>query len=881
MFSNDVFSSRGLTQGCLWTLCALVFLAALALLFQARSCAGGLMEDPFWESDLDDDSYCVAWGDYDNDGDLDLAVANYGPNHIYENVNGTLGTEPVLELAETEDTKVTHEVMWADIDDNGWLDLVAVNGAWGAGYDVAHLNFDGAISTTPDWTNENSDHSAGMDLGDYDNDGDLDLVTANYNGRECIYENQGGTFTTTPVWESYLFDDGTQDAVFLDVDDDDDLDLYFGCSATMDSTDSNADQMYFNDPGLWGDQRYGLLPDWRANNDLWTTTVKSGDIDRDGDIDIVAANGYNNNNLVVMYENTGSTLDNDHGWEITINWPYSCDLGDVDGDGWLDVAIASYNENVYLVRNNAGTLDTSTTWNSTDARKSYRCQWGDMNGDGLPELAVANYHTTSDPGNNTVYLNSIRKPVVQIASPLEEESVKGIVVVSGSAMPGDDDVDVVDLSFDGGVSWNETEGTELWSFEWNTTLFEDGDYTILARAVAGVVSSDTAMVNVTVNNVPDNSPPTITVKRPGSDNEVVDEEFSIGWKASDDDGDTLTIELYYDPDQDLENGAMLIASGLENTGSYEWDCSEVEEGDYYILAVADDGKDSQVSAYSSSMIRIFHETVNHNPEMDIFAVEQINDFTFEILWSATDEDDEILEIDLYYDTDTNPGSGAVLIESELENTGRYLWDISEMENGSYHVLGFARDGEGGEAANYSQQFEISRPDRRPDFSILGIEFQPGKAREGDLLSILVTVKNEGEGRGETVVELFIDGTLLTTIPVLLEPGEVKIVTIAWNATEGRHSFWAGAQTLGDPDPENNEMEESFDIGRSSGKNGDNNAEIMFVSIIASLAAVAIIGVVFVYGRQAVEGGTCPACGSGTTYYEEYDDYYCEDYVGEG
>ena len=856
--------------------------AGLLCLFLIKPSSAGLTEDPFWESGLDDDSYCVAWGDYDNDGDLDLAVGNYGPNHIYENVNGTLGTEPALELSETEDTKVTHEVMWADIDDNGWLDLVAVNGAWGAGYDVVHLNFDGVISSSPDWTNENSDHSAGMDLGDYDNDGDLDLVTANYNGRECIYENQGGTFTTTPIWESYLFDDGTQDAVFLDVDDDDDLDLYFGCSATMDSTDSNADQMYFNDPGLWGNRRYGLLPDWRANNELWTTTVKAGDIDRDGDTDVVAANGYNNCNLVVMYENTGSTLDRDYSWEVTINWPYSCDLGDVDGDGWLDVAIASYNENVYLVRNNAGTLDTSTIWNSTDARKSYRCQWGDMNGDGLPELAVANYHTTSTLGNNTVYLNSVKKPVVAIERPSEGEIVRGIVVVLGSVAPGDSDVDVVELSFDGGGSWSEAEGTELWTYEWNTTELEDGNYTILAQARVGVLSSNMTLVNVTVNNVPDNHPPTIRIIKPDDGGEA-DEKFSIEWQASDDDGDTLEIYLYYDTDQDFGNGATLIAPRLENTGSHEWDCSGVEEGDYYICAVADDTNGSRALCYSSGMLRVYHESVNHDPEIDILAVGYVDDFTLEFLWSATDEDGESLEIDFYYDTDTNKDNGAVLMESGLENTGRYLWDVSEMEDGDYHVLGIARDERGGEEMNYSEQFTISLPELRPDFLVQSLELQPQEPKDGEDVTITVMVKNEGEARGEASVEFLVDGVLVTSEAVRLEPGEEKIITASWKATRGSHSFGVRVPAPGDPDLADNEAEESVDVGESSNKDEDDG--LLYIVLGSSLAGVAVVGGVFLYWRQRAGGeGACPACGSVTTYYKEYDDYYCEDcedYVGEG
>ena len=79
------------------------------------------------------------------------------------------------------------------------------------------------------------------------------------------------------------------------------------------------------------------------------------------------------------------------------------------------------------------------------------------------------------------------------------------------------------------------------------------------------------------------------------------------------------------------------------------------------------------------------------------------------------------------------------------------------------------------------------------------------------------------------------------------------------------------------------MEESFDITEGSSDDDENNVELLYLSIVGILAGVAIIGGVLVHGRLG-KRGTCPDCGSRTTYYGEYDDFYCEecgDYVGEG
>jgi len=474
-----------------------------------------LLPDPVWTSAVSDRSYSVAWGDYDRDGDLDLAVGNNGPNHVYENLNGTLSTGPVWESQDDADTTVTQEIMWGDINGDQWPDLVAVNGAWGSGYDVVYLNSDGNISTTADWRNDNSDQSNGMDLGDYDGDGDLDLVTSNYNGRECLYENQDGTLTTNPVWQSYLFDDGTMDAVFFDVDGDDDLDLFFACSGTTDSKDSNANRLYLNEPQLEGG-RYAQLPDWTSSDEYWTTCARTADMDNDGDMDIIASNGYGSDHYTVMYENTGTGLDRDFAWSIGgASWPYGCDVGDVDSDGWEDVVISCQGDYVYMVKNNEGTLANSFFWNSSDAVKTYYCALGDMDGDGLPDLAVANYETANTPGNNTIYAHRAppappepgrARPWVTVEFPGNHSRVEGNVTISGKAgHPENETVSLVEIMIRGDINWTAADGTEDWEFYWENHRLMPGSYEISVRSKSGKVYSNVTTIAVILKETAGNT----------------------------------------------------------------------------------------------------------------------------------------------------------------------------------------------------------------------------------------------------------------------------------------------------------------------------------------------------------------------------------------
>ena len=168
-----------------------------------------------------------AWGDYDNDGYIDLFVSNErGQNNFLFHNNGDGTFAKVASGKIVSDGGYSTACAWGDYDNDGYLDLFVPNN--NETNFLYHNNRDGTftkIATGRVVTDGGS--SFGSAWGDYDNDGYLDLFVANQNQKNFLYHNNGdGTFTrvtsgqiTTDVGYSW-------GAAWADYDNDGFLDLF-------------------------------------------------------------------------------------------------------------------------------------------------------------------------------------------------------------------------------------------------------------------------------------------------------------------------------------------------------------------------------------------------------------------------------------------------------------------------------------------------------------------------------------------------------------------------------------------------------------------------------------------------------------------------------
>ncbi len=301
-------------------------------------------------------SHGAVFVDIDNDGDFDLFNGQRGPsgNRLYRNNGSGNFTEITAPAGILPADRRTIGVLGLDIENDGDMDLFSAN--WGEKNEMYVNNGTGSFAVQERGVSDIANDPAGTmaaTAADVDNDGDLDIFIGKREDTCRLYINNGaGNFTDQAASRGVAFNGVGNGAVFFDMDRDADLDMLLAVSSNNGSRNGELTRLrvYRNDgSGDFNDET-------NAQNIAFEGyTVNTGDLDHDGDEDIYLSINFGMSSLW-LNDGTGHfTKQNNTGLERNGVDARATTFGDIDNDGDLDIGITYIEEPTFLYRNDLNT----------------------------------------------------------------------------------------------------------------------------------------------------------------------------------------------------------------------------------------------------------------------------------------------------------------------------------------------------------------------------------------------------------------------------------------------------------------------------------------------------------------------------------------------
>jgi VCBS repeat protein/ASPIC/UnbV protein len=362
-----------------------------------------------------------SWGDFNNDGFLDLLVTKYGGNSILYRNSGIGGVFNSVAAGDVSADVDYHTTVGAgDYDNDGYLDLLVSAGQLAPtarANVIYHNNGDGTFSRVSGGTVTNHlGYSRVNAWADYDNDGFLDFFvddhgdSSDHGGKNLLFHNNGdGTFAKI-LSGAVVSDVGVAfDVRWADYDNDGFMDLLVVNNPY--NTGNGVNFLYHN-------ERNGTFRRVLTNavaTDVWAIGANCGawgDYDNDGLQDLfITANGDGNQNR--LYHNNGDgTFTKISGYPMLFPPPGAtstgCAWGDYDNDGYLDLFVCNMDgPNGFFHNNGDGTFtqvfDGDPVNDGGLGLTSDVCSWVDYDNDGFLDLCF-DAHSDTDFSQTTKHL---------------------------------------------------------------------------------------------------------------------------------------------------------------------------------------------------------------------------------------------------------------------------------------------------------------------------------------------------------------------------------------------------------------------------------------------------------------------------------------------
>ena len=258
-------------------------------------------------------SYGASWGDYNNDGFLDIFISNRDPsiftttpNYLYRNNGDGTFTDVSEDAGIDRLSHLSFCSAFFDFNNDGWQDIYIANDKFTQENLLYKNNGDGTFTEVGASSGTNIAIDAmTVTIGDYNNDGWQDIYVSNSPGGNVLFRNNGDeTFTDVADTSGTIFNSIGWGATFLDADNDMDLDLYVsGSNVTLPDLISAAFYENLNNGQFQIPSNAGF-----ANDIGYSFSNSAGDINNDGFPDFVVTNS--NDQDIFLWENTSSSTNN-------------------------------------------------------------------------------------------------------------------------------------------------------------------------------------------------------------------------------------------------------------------------------------------------------------------------------------------------------------------------------------------------------------------------------------------------------------------------------------------------------------------------------------------------------------------------------------------
>ena len=407
------------------------------------------------------------WGDYDDDGDVDLALIGetledslcVRTARIFRNDSGLL----VEDIGQADRLSGVYfgDLGWADYDSDGDLDLGIVG--WDADNAESMALYRNEPGGTPGeilltFDTEQTDDGgesvfsgvryAAMSWVDYDNDGDLDLVVSGMesNGTSLtrVYTNEDGRFQADELNSEALVNVHNGDLAWADYDSDGDLDLGLsGETVFAEGEIQRVTEFYANDPV----GSLNLDSDTRVESAVKGGSLAWSDYDNDGNPDLaVSGRDISWISVLQLYKNRPAgvlSLDGNFNLNVFSTLDGALDWIDYDNDGFPELAVSGrtiLSDHVASVfRNNGGTVTSASVEQTIEGLAGGLSVWADYDGDGRADLLLGGVDDTG--ARRTILYGNLGTPAANRA-PDPPEELQPVEVTSSQARfswaPGED-----------------------------------------------------------------------------------------------------------------------------------------------------------------------------------------------------------------------------------------------------------------------------------------------------------------------------------------------------------------------------------------------------------------------------------------------------------